>query len=202
MDSKLRNKLAIQYVPLVKKISRQMYGKSALEFDEVECFGWEGFVYAMNTYDKNKSEMTFMAYAAYYIRNAILNGINRTSRSISVSYYFQKKAKESGEELPSQLKLSDFNNDGNNLSELGLEDEKLFDNPWELLVEAVKKNFSKSHADIFFSIYGLNGKKIEKGKDIAKRLNVSSSLITKKIKQVIKFIKNNKEISEQLRDLL
>lgn len=202
MNDKSRNELAIQYVPLVKKISRQMYGKSPLEFDEIEGFGWEGFVYAMNTYNENKSDMSFTSYAAYSIKNSILNGINKVSRPISVSYYYQKKAKENGEELPIQLRLSSFTKEGNNLQQLGVENEKNLDNPWSLLTSAIKAEFSPAYYEVFFSIYGLDGKKVEKGKDIAQRLNVSSSLITKRVKHIIKFIKNNKEISEQLKDLL
>ena len=84
-----RDELAKKYMPLVKKISHQMLNRCSLEYDEIEGFAWVGLVLAMNTYDSHKSNMSFTSYAAYGIRNAILNGINDTGRTISVSYYKQ-----------------------------------------------------------------------------------------------------------------
>lgn len=80
-----RNELAKKYLPLVKKISNQFLNSSPLEYDEIEGFAWEGFVLAMNKYDPTKSGMSFTSYAAFGIKNAIMNGINSSGQTIAVS---------------------------------------------------------------------------------------------------------------------
>jgi RNA polymerase sigma factor (sigma-70 family) len=197
-----RNELAKKYLPLVKKISNQMFNKCSLDYDEIEGFAWEGFVLAMNNYDPKKSSMTFTSYAAYGIRNAILNGINENGRTIAISYYKQKKMKENGEELPTSVSLqNNFDNEDHLLS-LGIEDDTLFDNPWDVLIRKLNENFNKDWVDMFCSIYGLNGHDVEKGKDVAARQGISGCLVTKRTHKMIEFIQNDKELSDILRDLL
>lgn len=197
-----RSKLAEKYTPLVKKISNQMFKNYSLEYEEIEGFAWEGFVIAMNTYDPTKSTMSFTSFAAYGIRNAILSGVNESSRTIRVSYYKQKQMKERGEEMPSSISLNQHFENEDHLSSLGFEDDIIFDNPWELLIQRVKENFDPVWVDIFFSSFGLDGHEVEKGKDIAERLGISGCLVTKRTKKIINFIKNDPELSALLRDLL
>lgn len=213
-----RDKLAKQYKPLVKKICNQYYGISQLEYEDIEGYAWLGFTIAMNTYDENKSSMSLQSFLAYGIRNAILSGINEDSRTVAISYYKQKQMQEKGETLPTAISIDKFYNnadDRRNHSEphcgknvgcqldfLGFEDEKSIENPYNILIDKIKENFDSAHVDMFCSVYGLDGHKIEKGKDIAKRYNVSNCLVTKRIKKIIDFIKNDKELSDILRELL
>jgi RNA polymerase sigma factor (sigma-70 family) len=214
-----RDKLAKQYKPLVKKICKQHYGISQLEYEDIEGYAWLGFTTAMNTYDESKSDMSFKSFAAYGIRNAILNGINEDSRTVAISYYKQKQMQEKGETLPTAISIDKFYNNsddtrknnseynygkyvGCQLDFLGFEDEKSIENPYNILIDKIKENFDSAHVDMFCSVYGLDGHKIEKGKDIAKRYNVSNCLVTKRIKKIIDFIKNDKELSDILRELL
>ena len=44
-DEQERNKLAIDYLPLIKKISHQMLKKCSLEYDEIESFAREGLLW-------------------------------------------------------------------------------------------------------------------------------------------------------------
>ena len=170
MDTEIkRNELAKKYMPLVKKISHQMLNQCSLEYDEIEGFAWVGLVLAMNTYDSSKSSMSFTSYAAYGIRNAILNGINDTGRTISISYYKQKKMKENGEEVPSSISLNKNFDNEDHLANLGFEDDVLLDNPWDVLIKKLKENFDEEWVDMFCSLYGLDGHEVEKGKEIAAR---------------------------------
>lgn len=197
-----RNELAKKYLPLVKKISNQFLNSSPLEYDEIEGFAWEGFVLAMNKYDPTKSGMSFTSYAAFGIKNAIMNGINSSGQTIAVSLYNRKKMAEKGENIPISISLEkNFENEDHLLS-LGFEDDVVFDNPWKVMLDKVKANFDEEYVDIFCSIYGLDGHDIEKGKDIAERLGISGCLVTKRTKKIIDFIKKDKELSSILRDLL
>lgn len=197
-----RNELAKQYMPLVKKISHQMLNQCSLDYEEIEGFARVGLVLAMNSYDETKSSMSFTSWAAYGIRNAILNGINDTGRTIAVSYYRQKKMRERGEEIPSSISLNKNFDNEDHLEQLGFEEEVLLENPWDILVKKLKMNFDEEWIDMFCSLYGLNGHPIEKGKDIAKRLGISGCLVTKRTKKMVQFIQEDAELSEILRDLL
>ena len=197
-----RDELAKKYMPLVKKISHQMLNRCSLEYDEIEGFAWVGLVLAMNTYDSHKSNMSFTSYAAYGIRNAILNGINDTGRTISVSYYKQKKMEEKGEEIPSSISLNKNFDNEDHLANLGFEDDILFDNPWDVLIKKLKENFDEEWVDMFCSLYGLDGHDVEKGKEIAARLGISGCLVTKRTKKIIQFIQKDNELSDILRDLI
>jgi hypothetical protein len=55
---------------------------------------------------------------------------------------------------------------------------------------------------MFYSVYGLYGHEVEKSKDIAKRFGISGCLVTKRMKKMIKFIQDDPELSEILRELL
>ena len=90
-----RNELAKKYLPLVKKISTKMYKNSSMDYEEIEGFAWAGFTKAMDTYDPSLSNMTFLQFAGFGIRNAILNGQTQNGSTIKISYYMRKKMKKS-----------------------------------------------------------------------------------------------------------
>ena len=197
-----RNNLAKQFLPLVKKISNQMYDKCSLDYEEIEGFAWEGFVKAMNSYDKTRSNMSFASYAAYGIRHAIQDGISDTSSTIAVSYYMRKKMSERGEDAPTAISIEKNYENEDHLAQLGFEDETLFDNPWQVLIQKLSENFPRDWVDMFCDEYGLNGHPVVKCKEIAERLGVSGCLITKRTKKMHEFISSNDELRELLRELL
>lgn len=206
MTESERNKLAKQHLPLVKKISLQMHNKcSAVDYDEIEGFGWFGLVNAMNKYDSSRSEMTFTQYAAYCILHAIRKGISQTGSEITVSYYYRKKAKEGDFEIPTVISrdsLFDGENE-DHLIEMGVTDkEPSVDNAWNVLIDRIKENFPTDWSNMFFDEFGLDGHEVVKCKDIAINQGVSACLITKRTKKMIDFIKNDEELSELLRELL
>ena len=55
-----KNKVAIQYKPLVHKLVNQWYKKGLTSWDQLESRAYEGLAIAINTYDDEKSKMNFM----------------------------------------------------------------------------------------------------------------------------------------------
>lgn len=201
-DEKERNALAEQYTPLVKKISHNMAKDSPCEYEEIEGFAWIGFTKALNEYDPTKSDMSFLSFAAYGIRNAILSGSNRNGRTIRISYYKQKQMRANEEEIPSVVSLNKNFENEDHLRSLGIEDEPEFDDGWDALKNALDSHFPDAWTDMFYSVYGLYGHHLEKSKDVAKRQNISGCLVTKRMKKMIEFIQQDENLCDILRDLL
>lgn len=204
-----KQKLAKQYLPLVKKICNQHFEKfnRQVGYDEIEGYGWLGFALALNNYDSSRSSLSFQQYAAWSIRNSILNGTTECARTVKMSYYYQQQLKSQDISTINTFSIN-YNADGEAVNvdrNAEISEDPDFDivaNPMEELKKAVEDNFSNDMADIFFSAYGLFGHKEEKGKDIAKRYNVSGATITLRLKQVVKFIQSNKVLMELLRELI
>ena len=77
-----------------------------------------------------------------------------------------------------------------------------FDDGWNALKNALDSHFPDAWTDMFYSVYGLYGHEVEKSKDIAKRQNISGCLVTKRMKKMIDFIQQDKNLCDILRDLL
>lgn len=214
-----RENMAKKYVPLVKKISNQYSGKSGLDYDEIEGFAWEGFVTALNGYDPSRSTMNFTSYAAYGIRNSILNGINTSSRTIQMSLYARNKAIAEGKEMPQAVKLSTLLRantsderqddtcaalgvDDRALSQLGYDDPSSPDNPWMVLEDTLRSRFNDEWVNAFCETYGINGRKPVMGKDIAKRLNITPAALTRRNTKMINYIKSDADLCDVLSDMI
>ena len=198
--NKERNELAKQYLPLVKKMTRKLYAYTGMDYSEVESYAWEGLVNAMNSYDPARSNMTFTSYAGYAIRHAVLNGFQRNGRTLAISYYRYKQMTEKGEPLPTTVGIDNFY--GASLTKLGYADDPELEDSWEMLRTRLTDNFPSEWTEMFFSLYGIFGRELKKGKDIAKELGVSGCLITKRTHKMIEFIKKDPELLDALRELL
>ena len=190
-----KEKTAAKYLPLVHKIANQFYKKTPIDNDEILGSALEGLADAINSYQEDKGQ-NFSQYAAYQIRYSILNFINNAGYPIKLSVYNQKKQKENGgsinifESLNSYIR---YNEDGdeminyNKLPEMVYEDDIVGQIDKKLIIKNIikdiYKNFNKRDCDIFLRFNGI-GKIPEKGTDIARKYNISStsvSLINKKI---------------------
>ena len=107
-----RNEIAKKYTPLVHKIAKTWVGKAALTYDELVAAGYNGLVYAMNTYGKKSNKMkkkeeesgmefdmskvksyTFLSYASQMIRTHILGEV-QDSKLVRIPLSKQHKDRE------------------------------------------------------------------------------------------------------------
>lgn len=208
-----KNNLTKQYESLINKITKQFTDKGCGNWEDVKSMAYEGFAIAINTYDPEKSSMTFMQFAGFAIRNNILTGLNNELRTVKLSAYAQKKATENGEALFNSISIDATYNESSEyaistpkkkdyLKNLSIEAKFDDGDVFETLYSKLEDNFNKRDCEIFYRTFGLNGFDEDKGKDIADMYNISRSLVSIKVKCIINFIKNDIELCEILSNLL
>jgi DNA-directed RNA polymerase specialized sigma subunit len=206
-----RNACAKQYMPMVHKIVNTYVGQSRLSKPELMSAALQGFADAMNDWRKNgdDSAVPFKTYAAYRVKQQILNDINTHSYSVKTNWYGVKKMgssmlnalsldgmpkDEDGEFKQDRLKF--LGNDPNyNLTPAEQDN-------WDELFKIIENTFKQRDIDIFYRHFGLKGHNKEKGKDIAKSLGISPQLVVNVVKEVVlKTLKKNPKAMEILTDL-
>lgn len=213
--SQERNELVKQYEKLINKITAQFNQRGLMSWDDIKSMAYEGFVIAINTYDSDKSKMTFTQFAAFAIRNNILTSIDNELRTVKMSAYAQKKANESGETLFNSVSMSALTGsygDGTT----GKGDERISKeykyglyegarwesgNAYEYLYYRLENAFSERDCQMFYMSFGLKDYEDMKGKEVAKQFGVSEGLVSQKVKKVINFIKNDGELREMMANL-
>lgn len=217
-DKDTREKLAIQYQPLVHKISNQWKGRLPLEYRDIVGYAEEGLVMAFNSYDPdkigkdgNKTKQSFRQYAAWCILHAILNGANNEGHTVKFSSYLQNKRKKEGSScfIMKSLDCSVVDDDGN--LKMDIPDEQSIDINNMLLEESdvmkslfkrVEEKFCKRDCDIFYSSLGLKGKDMAMGKDLAKKYHIAPCTVTFTVKKVVKYIRKDEELWDALWEVL
>lgn len=206
-----RNACAKQYMPMVHKIVNQHVGQCRLGKPELMSAALQGFTDAMNDWRKNgdESAVPFKTYAAYRVKQQILNDINAYSYSMKTNWYGVKKMGSTmlnaisidgmkrdidGDFKQDHLKALGTNDPNYNLS--GTEEEH-----WGDLYKLIENTFKQRDVDVFYRYFGLKGYNKEKGKDIAKSIGVSPQLITGIVKEILNKLKNNPKAMEILMDL-
>jgi RNA polymerase sigma factor (sigma-70 family) len=211
------NALAAQYEPLVNKLTKQFVDSVKTSWDDIKSMAYEGLAIAFKTYDPQRSKMTFTQFAGFAIRNNILTGLNNELRTVKLSAYAQKKAVESGEAIFNSVSL-DLATSANQASNENLHISGIKTKDWcgvlstsdkwsdgdifETLYSKLEDNFPARDCEIFYMTFGLNGHDEIKGKDIADYFGISRSLVSVKVKSVIKFIQRDEELVEILSNLL
>jgi RNA polymerase sigma factor (sigma-70 family) len=211
------NTLVIQYEPLVNKLTKQFVDSVKTSWDDIKSMAYEGLAIAIRTYNPHKSNMSFTQYAAFAIRNNILTCLNNELRTVKLSAYAQKKAIERGEAVFNSVSIDNtFNKETssnnsfknvyhpkiNEWSNLSVSDKFSDGDIFETLYSKLKDNFSYRDCEIFYMTFGLNGHDEVKGKDIAEYFGISKSLVSIKVKSIIKFIQRDEELVEILANLL
>lgn len=207
-----RNEIAKRYMPLIEKLVHQYADKCPLSKEELRSAAMIGLTNAMNEY-KNPEElekagkggnMSFTNYAAYRIKQQILADITDFSRNVKISDYYQNKLKDSGEDTNREFSIDRMfgdSEDGPMAIDrfFGLADDNDFMNnreeeqAFEKLFKRIESKFSQRDCVVFYKVWGINGYKPEKTKDIAKELGVSSPAITKICNKILKFMADDKE---------
>ena len=210
-----KNQFVTQYEPLVNKLTKQFVDKLRISWSDVKSMAYEGLAIAMNTYDPNRSNMSFIQYAGFAIRNNILSSTNNELRTVKLSAYAQKKALERGEAVFNSISLdtkfsshqesgdeyvtSASTKDVKNLSEdATFADGDIF----ETLYTKLEENFSARDNEMFYMTFGLKDYDETKGKDIAEYFGISRSLVSIKVKTIISFIQKDEDLVEILSNLL
>lgn len=192
VKGQVTNEQVMKYEPLVHKIAKQLQGSSNMPYEDLVGFGFEGLLNAFNTYRDNEKQ-TFIQYAGWQIRYAILNANNNEGNLVKYSYYHQKK--DSG------MSVKFIDNDD---SSLQLEYESGCDVLMvrKQLYKELELNFSARDCDIFYRTYGLKEYDYEKSKDIAQMYNISSASVTIINQKIIAYIKHNENLMDILSELL
>lgn len=206
-----RNVCAKQYMGMVHKIVNQHVGQCRLSKPEIMSAALQGFTDAMNDWRKNgdESAIPFKTYAAYRVKQQILNDINAYSYSMKTNWYGVKKM---GSTMLSAISLDNAARDGegefksDRLKALGTNDPNYNlsgteEEHWGDLYKLIENTFKQRDVDVFYRYFGLKGYNKEKGKDIAKSIGVSPQLITGIVKEILNKLKNNPKAMEILMDL-
>ena len=206
-----RNACAKQYMAMVHKIVNEFVGKSRLDKPELMSAALQGFTDAMNDWRKNgdESAVPFKTYAAYRVRQQILNDINTLSFSVKTNWYGVKKM---GATMLSAISLDGMQNaDGefkqDHLQSLGTEDpnynlSKSEEEQWSDLYKLIENTFKQRDVDVFYRSFGLKGHNKEKGKDIAKSLGISPALVWGIVTEMLKRLKKNPKAMDILTSLM
>lgn len=207
-----RNACAKLYMSMVHKIVGDYIGKSNLEKPELMSAALQGFTDAMNDWRKNGSEennVPFKTYAAYRVKQQILNDINTYSYAVKTNWYAVQKM---GSGMLSSISLDgplkndnddDFKQD--RMKEVSEEPNynltKTEEDNWNVLYKLIEGKFKQRDVDIFYRYFGLKGYQKEKGKDIAKTLGISASYITGIINMILRDLKKDAKAMDILSDI-
>lgn len=210
-DPEVRNKLFIQYQALMYKIVNQFVGNVPLNFDDIMGAAMEGFTLALNKWKKGTSQ-NFQQYAAWSMRNAILNSSNQEGHIVRFSAYQQRKAKEDGRPSYIHKRINEITAPAGDedredrMAILGVEDPDFTletdDAVFYKFFRWMDANFSQRDCHIFYHTYGVRGYDLLKGTELAQLFGLSAAAISVSNKKIIRAIRANPEIMDMLSDLL
>ncbi len=178
-DLEARNKLIEHNLRLVVFLAKK-YDNTMYDLEDLVSIGTIGLIKGINTYKLDKN-IKLATYASRCIDNEIL--------------MFLRKNKKRNSEVSLEDSIN-FDNEGNELKledVFGTEDdivEKCLENKDDkILLEKEVKNLTSRDRDIIEQRYGLFGKKELTQKELADKLNISQSYISRIEKKVIKKLK-------------
>ena len=178
-DMTARDKLIEHNLRLVVFLAKK-YENTKIDLEDLVSIGTIGLIKGVNTYQNDKN-IKLATYASRCIDNEIL--------------MFLRKNKKRNSEVSLEDSIN-FDNEGNELKledVFGTEDdvvEKSLESKYDkILLEKEVKNLTSRDRDIIEQRYGLFGKKELTQKELADKLNISQSYISRIEKKVIKKLK-------------
>ncbi|MEG1027713.1 MAG: sigma-70 family RNA polymerase sigma factor, partial [Oscillospiraceae bacterium] len=168
-DEQARNKLIEHNLRLVAHISKKYYSKTN-DQDDLISIGTIGLIKAVNTFNLDKG-IRFSTYAARCIENEILMHFRVIKKSAG-DVYFPENADSDTEN--SILNSSDCFGDEDELIDnldLKIKTEKLYSN--------IDKFLNEREKEIIKYRYGLYGVTPLTQKEVAKKLNISRSYVSR-----------------------
>ena len=178
-DLDARNKLIEHNLRLVVFLAKK-YDNTIYDLEDLVSIGTIGLIKGIKTYKLDKN-IKLATYASRCIDNEIL--------------MFLRKNKKRNSEVSLEDSIN-FDNEGNELKledVFGTEDDvvekSLESKYYKILLEKEVKNLTSRDRDIIEQRYGLFGKKELTQKELADKLNISQSYISRIEKKVIKKLK-------------
>ena len=167
--------------------------------------------------DEKVTKYSFKQYAAYCIDNAIREEIKHKSHIVRVPASQQtKERKEKGFNTKTYAvsgeKKVGHDSDGNGKTLFdyidtgengykGVDSEDL-EKLWKYVYTKLGENFKERDLDIFYSLFGLNGYKQIKGKELAKKYGIVPSAITPIKVKIVRFIRSDKKLYDAFNEIL
>lgn len=167
--------------------------------------------------DEKVTKYSFKQYAAYCIDNAIREEIKHKSHIVRVPASQQtKERKEKGFNTKTYAvsgeKKVGHDSDGNGKTLFdyidtgengykGVDSEDL-EKLWKYVYTKLSENFKERDLDIFYSLFGLNGYKQIKGKELAKKYGIVPSAITPIKVKIIRFIRSDQKLYNAFNEIL
>ena len=178
-DEDARNKLIEHNLRLVVFLAKK-YENTGVDLEDLVSIGSIGLIKGINTYKRGKN-IKLATYCSRCIDNEILMYLRKTKKTkTDISFEESLSFDSDGNELH----LEDILGTEDNIVTKPLEDE--YDK--KVLREELDK-LDDRDKEIMQMRYGLNGKDELTQKEVAKRLNISQSYISRIEKKVIKKLK-------------
>ena len=179
-DINARNKLIEHNLRLVVFLSKK-YDNTLYDLEEIVSIGTIGLIKAIKTYKLDKN-IKLATYASRCIDNEILMFLRKNKKRMSeVSFEDSINFDSEGNELH----IEDVFGTEDDIVEKSIEDK---DN--KVLLEDYVKKLNDRDREIIEQRYGLFGKKELTQKELADKLSISQSYISRIEKKVIKKLKN------------
>ena len=211
LSQKDQSKLIKKYEPLVNKITNQFVQKTKMPWSMIKSMAYEGLVLAFKNYDPKRSELTFLQFAGYSIRNMILTAIYEESRTVKMNQYNVAQATEQGAPIYNMVNFDQLLDDSQERDssksieiKLNLYENEKFScgNVYEYLYYRIEHKFKQRDCEVFYKVFGLKGFVDEKSQDVAKFYGVSNGLISQIVKKIIEYIKSDNDLCEMLAQLV
>lgn len=187
-DINARNKLVEHNLRLVAHIIKKYYGTQS-EQDDLVSIGTIGLIKAINTFDISKN-IRLSSYASRCIENEILmhfRNCKKSSQDISLN------------------ETIDTDKDGNPLTLLDIMsiDDNIIDEldlklNSQKLSQFISEELNERERKIIIMRYGLNGTEPMTQKNVAKRLNISRSYVSRIETKALKLLRKKFESSSNL----
>ncbi len=223
-DAATRQALAKQFEPLVNRITKQQQLILKAPWNTLKSMAYEGLVIAMNTYDPERSGMSFTQFAGFAILNNIRNSSCIELHTVKLTSYTQDQIKKNAQaaedgsdaefvgvgattftsvSINSVLPNSDNDNMNREMRYGVYESAKFGDgDPMMLLKVMVDDNCNKTDAYCFYSYFGVCGYEERQVMELAEEFSVTPGRISQRIKKVTDYIKKTPILCESLASLL
>lgn len=179
-DTNARNKLIEHNLRLVVFLAKR-YENTKVDLEDLVSIGSIGLIKGINTFSKDKN-IKLATYCSRCIDNEILMYLRKTKKSkTDISFEESLSFDADGNELH----LEDILGTDKDIVTKGLDDEL----DKQLLRKELNK-LDKRDKEIMCLRYGLNGYEEMTQKDVAEKLNISQSYISRIEKKVIKRLKS------------